>query len=118
MRSLRTGKDLWHYHVHLNYTVYSQTTRKTLLSWRIASLTPPDATFLCFFNNSVAPKFQEGNKDLVATHVGRGKDSLDAVDSDIGVAEVVSLFGSFVKYTVKSIDEATFTCNCSGKISC
>ena len=32
-------------------------------------------------------RFQEGNKDLVATHVGRGKDSLDAVDSNIGVAE-------------------------------
>ena len=61
-------------------------------------------------------RFQEGNKDLVATHVGRGKDSLDAVDSNIGVAEVVPLFGLFVRYTVKSIDEATSTCNCSGKI--
>ena len=43
------------------------------------------------------------------------KDNLDAVDSDIGVAEVVPLFGLFVKYTLKSIDQATSTCNCSGK---
>ena len=73
----------------LNFTVYRQTTRNTLLPWRIASLTR------CFFNNPVAPKFQEGNKDLVATHVGRGKDSLDAVHSDNGVAEVVPFFGPF-----------------------
>ena len=93
----------------LNYTVYCQTTRKTLLPWRIASLTPPDDTFRCFFNNSVAPKFQEGNKDLVATHVGVWMQL-------IVIAEGVPLFGPFMKYTVKSIDEATSTCNCSGKI--
>ena len=29
----------------------------------------------------------------------------DAVDSDIGVAEVVPLFGLFVKYTLKSTDQ-------------
>ena len=65
-----------------------------------------------FFNNSVAPKFQEGNKDLVASHVGRGKDSLDAVDSDIGVAEVVPLFGPFVKNTDEARNWLANSCSC------
>ena len=56
----------------------------------------------------VAPKFQEGNKDLVVTHVGRGEDSLDAV----GIAEVVPLFGPFVKvHREKSIKLAIVLVN-------
>jgi hypothetical protein len=90
----------------LNFTVYCQTAQKTLLPWRIASLTPPDATFRSFFQNFVVPKVQEDGKDLVATYIGRGKEKLDAVDSDLGVAEVVSLFGPFVKYMVEDVDQA------------
>jgi hypothetical protein len=80
-----------------------------LLFWRIASLTPPEATFHSFFNNVVAPNIQEDGKDIVTTYVGRGKDCLDIVDSDLGVSDVVKLFGPFVKYLVENMDQATST---------
>ena len=43
----------------------------------------------------------------MATYVGRGKDNLDAVDSDLVVVQVVTLFGPFVKYILKILDQAT-----------
>ena len=59
-----------------------------------------------FPQNSALTKIENG-KHLVATYVGRGKDNLDAVDSDLVVVQVVTLFGPFVKYILKILDQAT-----------
>ena len=43
------------------------------------------------------------DKDLIATYIGRGKENLDVVDSDLGIAEVVGMFGPFAKFLVKNL---------------
>ena len=54
----------------------------------------------------MAPKIPEDGKDLVATYIGKGKDCLDVVDSDLGVSEVITVFGPFVKYLVENMEES------------
>ena len=90
----------------LNYSVYCKTARRCLLPWNIGPITPPNATFRVFFTANVAPLVQEPNRELEGTFVGSSKDKLDSVNCDMCVADVVSLFGPFVKFMVEEIGGA------------
>lgn len=41
--------------------------------------------------------------ELQSTFVGNMKEKLDLVDSDLEIADVTRMFGSFVKFVVQSI---------------
>ncbi len=88
----------------INYTVFLQHRHKTLVAWRIAGagVNPPSATFRSFFNGHVRDQLGESSggeaTDLADMFVGQSKDHLDCVDSDFVIADVVSVFGRFVKY--------------------
>ena len=88
----------------ISYTVFSQHRRRTLVAWRIAGVNPPSATFRSFFNGHVRDQLGESSggeaTDLADVFVGQSKDHLDCVDSDLVIADVASVFGRFVKYTV------------------
>ena len=87
----------------INYTVYSQHRRRTLLTWRIAAVNPPSATFRSFYNGHVRGMVcgsSSGEIDISDVFVGQSKENLDSVDSGLVIADVVSVFGRFVKYAV------------------
>ena len=91
----------------LNFTVYNKTSRKTSVPWRIHAVTPPDLTFRGFYHQEGA-RFIEGGShsaqlELHSTFVGSSKDRLDAVDSDLKVLHVTSVFGPYAKFLVEEI---------------
>ena len=91
----------------LNFTVYCKSSNKTIFPWRICAVNPPDVTFRRFYHKEM--KEQPGVDSLVldSTFVGRSKDSLDAVDSDLRVLDVTGMFGPFAKFCVKDLERLT-----------
>ena len=69
------------------------------LSWRIASVNPP-STLRSFFSGQVQDLCEQSD-ELSEVFIGQAKDHLDLVDPDLVIAEVVAVFGRFVKYTVE-----------------
>lgn len=47
---------------------------------------------------------------MTQVHAGRTKESLDLVDSSLVIAEVVGVFGNFVKYTTDRASEQVEVC--------
>ena len=90
----------------INYSVYSQHRRRTLLTWKIAAVNPPSATFRSFYNGHVRDMVSESSSDgifitdISDVFVGQSKENLDSVDSDLVIADVAPVFGRFVKYAV------------------
>ena len=82
----------------INYAVYSESSRRMLLSWRIASVNPPSSTFRSFFSVQVQDLCERSDEQS-EVFVGQAKDHLDLVDPDLVIAEVVAVLGRFVKYT-------------------
>ena len=102
----------------LNFTVYNKTSRKTSVPWRIHAVNPPDLTF-CGFYHQEGARFIEGGShsaqlELHSTFVGSSKDQLDAVDSDLKVLDVASVFGPYAKFLVEEIGGREST-NSEGK---
>ena len=95
----------------LNYSVYCKSSSRSLLSWRIASVSPPDATFRSFFNTSVVDKLHT-TRELHSTFVGSIKDKLDLVDSNLKITDVTTVFGPFVKFLVENISPIPPTGSC------
>ena len=81
-----------------NVLVYCVETKKTLVQWRITSVSPPDVTFVNFLQDSILNQPCE----LKNVYVGRQKESLDEADMNMCVSQVVSMFGPFIKFHVKS----------------
>jgi len=82
----------------LNVCVYCTSTRRTLFPWKIAECPLPTFTFKQFYEEKVGSEFSDRVLKLV--FVGQTKESLDLVDYDLVVAEVLSAFGRYVKYNV------------------
>jgi hypothetical protein len=90
----------------INYAVYHQAKKRTILPWKITSVSPPSTTFGSFFLSEVRPLLcQEAQCLLSEIYVGKGKDILDSVSSELVIAEVVPLFGPFVKFAVGEMEE-------------
>ncbi len=87
----------------LNYSVYCKTARRYLVHWNIGFAEPPDVTFRGFFSTKVSPQIMEPNRELEKTYVGKSKEKLDPVDSDMRVTDVTSLFGPYVKFVAEEI---------------
>ena len=89
----------------LNFCVYCASPRRTVLHWRIADCSLPTTTFKQFYDEHVVG-CDYLQYVLKQAFVGHTKESLDLVDYDLSVAEVVSVFGRYVKYTVE-LQQAT-----------
>ena len=83
----------------LNFCVYCTSARRTLLPWKIAECPLPTFTFKQFYEEKVGSEFSD--QVLKQVFVGQTKESLDLVDNDLVVAEVLSVFGRYVKYNVE-----------------
>lgn len=86
----------------VNVSVYCQTLKRMLLPWRIMSDDSPDSTFGTLFREKVKPSVTH-ECELERVYVGRDKVCLDETDMSLNVAQVTSTFGSFVKYTVRTL---------------
>ena len=64
---------------------------------------PPNVTFRGFYGTTVAMRVAELNRELESVFVGSGKEKLDAVDCDMCITDVTSLFGPFVKFVVEEV---------------
>ena len=88
----------------INYIVFSQHCHRTLLTWRIAAVNPPSATFWSFYNGQVQDMVGESSSSKITNisdiFVGQSKKNIPSVDSDLVIADVVSVFGRFMKYAV------------------
>ena len=83
----------------LNFCVYCTSARRTLLPLKIAECPLPTFTFKQFYEEKVGSEFSD--RVLKQVFVGQIKESLDLVDHDLVVAEVLSVFGRYVKYNVE-----------------
>ena len=86
----------------LNYYVFCQTRKKTLVPWTIEALEPPNMTFREFLSKKV----DLDGLQLGKTFVGKSKDNLDPVTPDLVTADVIRTFGPFVKYFVEQMTPA------------
>ena len=73
--------------------------KKNSLPWKIAECSLPTFTFKQFYEEKVGSKLSD--RVLKQVFVGQTKESLDLVDHDLVVAEVLSVFGRYVKYNVE-----------------
>ena len=75
----------------------------TVLNWTILKVEEEMHSFNDFFSFTVASRIgdQKSRCRLLSAHVGPDKNSLDAVDLNLNVIHVISLFGKFVKYFVE-----------------
>ncbi len=81
----------------INYCVFCITNRKSVLPWQICAVNPPSLTFTNFFLSEVLP--QCGNRcEISDVFVGKTKESLDHVSCELVIADVISVFGPFVKF--------------------
>ena len=83
----------------LTYCVYCTSSRRTILPWRIGKCQVPTLTFKQFYDEQVGSGYSD--RVLKEVFVGQNKESLDLVDYDLTMAEVLSVFGRYVKYTVE-----------------
>jgi len=72
--------------------------KKNSFPWKIAECPLPTFTFKQFYEEKVGSEFSD--RVLKQVFVGQTKESLDLVDYDLVVAEVLSVFGRYVKYNV------------------
>ena len=90
----------------VNVSVYCITSKMTLLSRRILSSDDPDATFRALFRERLKPTIGQ-ECELEKVYVGRDKVCLDVADMNLNVGQVTAVFGSFIKYTVKTVQDST-----------
>lgn len=87
----------------VNASVYSSSCKRTVLPWTITPIPELEYTFRDFFNSVLLPKLPSGSNhsfELLSSHVGPKKDSLDPVDSSLLIQPVIASFGKYFKYMV------------------
>lgn len=89
----------------INYCVYCNCKKRSVLLWKICSVNPPSSTLRSFFVSEIKPHCED-NSEISDVFVGKTKDSLDRVNSELVITEVIAVFGPFVKFTVAQADEA------------
>ena len=75
-----------------------------ILPWKISAVNSPLCTFKDSFESEIKPQC---NDDCVLSQVftGKTKDTLDIVDANLIIAQVIPMFGPFVKYTIDQDQE-------------
>ena len=85
-----------------NVSVYSTTSKTTLLQWHIMSIDPPDVTFVDYFRDKPMKLLPLLIKpcELHKILLGSGKDSLDEADVSLCVFQVILTFDAFINFIV------------------
>ena len=65
-------------------------------------MNPPNSTFRSFFCSEVLPSC--GSCTIQEVFVGKTKDSLDVVDSELIIGSIAQVFGPYVKFIVVEAD--------------
>ena len=78
----------------LNFCAYCTSTGRTIFPWKIVVCPLPTSTFKQFYKERVGSEFSD--RVLKQVFVGQSKESLDLVDCDLVVSEVLSAFGRYV----------------------
>ena len=84
----------------VNLTIFSLKTKRMLLPWQISPLHPPSLTFQELYDTQLKSKVSS-QYDLAQVYVGKVKDALDLVQPSMVIAEVVAIFGHFIKFAVE-----------------
>ena len=67
-------------------------------------MNPPSAIFQSFYNGHMRDMFGESSSgeitDISDVFMGQSKENVDSVDSDLVIADVVSVFSRLGKYSV------------------
>ena len=95
----------------INYTVYCRTARRVIVPWKITAVGQPSFTFRHFFDAVVKSQCTASTSTtsnppeclLSEVYIGKAKESLDHVDPDLIIEEVVPVFRPFVKFAVEEI---------------
>ena len=92
----------------INVSVYCALERRVIIPWRITSMEDPNTTLREFFvYNHLLPSIAESDQFAVeAVFVGKDKQSLDEADANLNLVQVTTLFGSYIKYVVKTQNAA------------
>lgn len=91
----------------INVFVYCSLERRTIIPWRITSMEDPNTTLREFFVYHLLPSIAESDQFAVeAVFVGKDKLSLDEADANLNLVQVTTLFGSYIKYVVKTQNAA------------
>lgn len=78
------------------------------MPWKIAAVGQPSFTFRQFFDAVVKLQCTTSNHDwclLSQVFIGKAKETLDSVDQELIISEVVPIFGPFIKYTIEQEEE-------------
>ena len=103
--------------VFVNTCVLLLPQKRTLLPWTISQVPKSEYTFSDFFRLDICPKLPGNSSsdpaqlyELLSSHVGPSKDSLDPVDLSLPIYPVIDSFGRFLKYCVNINEDFESTC--------
>ena len=88
----------------MNYMVYCNLQKKTLLPWKIVSVHPPSHTYRSYFESEVVQQCPPGCL-FSQVYVGKSKEAIDQVDPSLIISDVTGVFGNFVKFTTDSVSQ-------------
>ena len=95
----------------ISYLVYCKTTKRTILPWKINSVSVPSITFRQFYEDDVVAKYTMYDtscnlRELNCVFVGKSKEDVDEVDCNLQILSVCHTFGPYVKFIVEEIGES------------
>ncbi len=86
----------------VNTSVFSESTKRTILPWTIFQILKESHSFTDFFIDVVKPRMiSNADCQIISASVGPDKTSLDQVDISLQVLPVLHSFGRFLKYFVE-----------------
>ena len=86
----------------VNTSVFSESSKRTILPWTIVQFLKESHSFTDFFIDVVKPRMiSNADCQIISASVGPDKTSLDQVDISLQILSVLHLFGRFLKYFVK-----------------
>jgi hypothetical protein len=95
----------------INYCVFCNTGKRSVVPWQICAVNPPSLTFRNFFLSEVLPQCGD-NCEIADVFVGKSKESLDRVNYELVIADVICVFGPFVKFnTITEPAKEQVCCN-------
>lgn len=97
--------------VLLNVLVVANEDSRTLLGWEIMKCLSPEATFGSLFHEKLLPRINllpcpRDQVQLESCFVGKEKHKLDKTSVDLPIADVVDMFGPYIKFFVAFADQA------------
>ena len=95
--------------VLVNCSVFCLIQSRTVFPWTILKVPELELSFADFFEHELRKRVSQCHCEfeLVSACAGKNKDVLDEVDLLLQVQSVVSLFGPYIKYRIKCLqDEA------------